>query len=367
MELQFFIKTSFNDASQLCISEINKISSDKQTSFEKSRNTLIINLLEDIQKAPDLWDTRCTYCIERFGDELNAILVEKITHKDNINIIYALLFNFVIEFDIFHDDLTLLFFNLNPDKNKEIFQEFHEFGINNLDEFGDHNKKRMSIAISKQPSLTVKELFKESNIKSYLSFREGQTSFLSKMETIQSEIDEKIKIVEDLDNTLKEQKTAFNFVGLYAGFASLGETKTKELKRIKAFLLFLGFILPIPILWEAYTLLALTNSGEISSHLIKFAPIIPLTLILIYFFRIVLNNFNSVRAQLMQIELRKSLCQFIQNYAEYSKNIRTSEANPLAKFEDIIFSNIMGSDEKTPSTFDGIEQLAGMIKAIKSK
>ena len=76
-------------------------------------------------------------------------------------------------------------------------------------------------------------------------------------------------------------------------------------------------------------------------------------------------NFNSVRAQLIQIDLRKSLCQFIQNYATYAKDIREQNTDLLVKFEEVIFSNIMPSEDKIPSTFDGLEQLTNLIGALK--
>ena len=68
----------------------------------------------------------------------------------------------------------------------------------------------------------------------------------------------------------------------------------------------------------------------------------------------------------MQIELRKSLCQFIQSYSDYSSEIRENNPEALSKFEDVVFSNIMLSDDKIPSTFDGIEQIASLINALKN-
>lgn len=65
---------------------------------------------------------------------------------------------------------------------------------------------------------------------------------------------------------------------------------------------------------------------------------------------------------MVQIELRKTLCQFIQNYSDYSKNIKEKDANSLEKFENLIFSGLVTNEDKLPSTFDGIEQLTKLIK-----
>lgn len=67
----------------------------------------------------------------------------------------------------------------------------------------------------------------------------------------------------------------------------------------------------------------------------------------------------------MQIELRQSLCQFIQSYADYTKEIKENNAGSLEKFENLIFSNILSTPEKVPSTFDGLEQLANLMKELK--
>jgi hypothetical protein len=67
----------------------------------------------------------------------------------------------------------------------------------------------------------------------------------------------------------------------------------------------------------------------------------------------------------MQIELRQALCQFIQSYATYSKEIKTQDTGALEKFESLIFSWLLYDPDKLPSTFDGIEQIGNFIKSIK--
>jgi len=90
-----------------------------------------------------------------------------------------------------------------------------------------------------------------------------------------------------------------------------------------------------------------------------------LVVIFIYYFRVLLFNYKSVKSQLLQIELRKTLCRFIQHYTEYSSQIKEKDSESLGKFENIIFSGIVSNEEKFPST-DGIEQLGKLIKAAKS-
>nr|WP_202819706.1 hypothetical protein [Thaumasiovibrio occultus] len=67
----------------------------------------------------------------------------------------------------------------------------------------------------------------------------------------------------------------------------------------------------------------------------------------------------------MQLELRQTLCQFIQSYADYAKEIKAKDGASLEKFENLIFSGILADSDKVPSTFDGLEQIGAMLKSIK--
>ena len=95
-------------------------------------------------------------------------------------------------------------------------------------------------------------------------------------------------------------------------------------------------------------------------------PYLGLEFILLYLFRVVLKHYNSIQTQIMQIELRQSLCQFIQSYADYAKEIKEKDGTSLDKFENLIFSSIVSTSEQVPSTFDGLEHITNLIKSAKS-
>jgi len=46
---------------------------------------------------------------------------------------------------------------------------------------------------------------------------------------------------------------------------------------------------------------------------------------------------KSIQSQILQIELRMTLCQFIQNYAEQSKALKEQNKEGFEKFESLIF------------------------------
>jgi len=100
--------------------------------------------------------------------------------------------------------------------------------------------------------------------------------------------------------------------------------------------------------------------------LVSIFPTVSFVAISVYYFRVLLFNYKSVKSQILQIDLRKTLCRFIQNYSEYSRNIKKNDASSLDRFESIIFSGIVTDDGNLPSTFDGMEQIGKLIKAAKS-
>ncbi|ELY4576234.1 hypothetical protein ACN5LW_002910 [Cronobacter turicensis] len=360
MEHHFFSSVDFKARAQDYIDNIGKLDSSFTEPFEDFFKSTITEcttrMLDYMMKVPQEWDMKCQYNIELWSSELLNLLKEEIKNLKDIQKIFAALYPFVVENIMFDDE---------PPSGLK--REFYMMGLNNNEQFDNSVRGSITGALLNLPGILVKKSLRELNISAFAEGKQQIDETEKKLRSLKAKMAEEIDVVVALSDTLKDYKNDFNFAGLHSGFTDLGKLKAKELRRTKWLLILLGAVLPLPVLGEAITLSKTTDISTIPPHLISLIPVLSLTLIFIYFFRIVLVNFNSVRAQLMQIELRKSLCQFIQAYADYSKEIRTDKVNPLAKFEDVIFSNIMSSDEKTPSTFDGIEQLASMIKAVKGK
>ena len=89
--------------------------------------------------------------------------------------------------------------------------------------------------------------------------------------------------------------------------------------------------------------------------------------VLLYFFRISLFNIRALKSQLLQIDLRLSLCEFISNYTEETAKMRGNAKESFDKFESVIFAPIVATDDKIPTTFEGIEQLTGLIGLVNKK
>lgn len=194
---------------------------------------------------------------------------------------------------------------------------------------------------------------------------------LKDLDTKKSEIDaliakEKEK-AEGLANYLKDIQSDYNFVGLSKGFQDLLKKKTFSKWLLFVGVLVMGCFAIAPFLYKIYHI---TQSDGFSWQNLVWQEIafgVSFELILIYFFRIILNEYNSIKVQAMQLEFRVSLCRFIEKYAEYAKEINenSDDKNILEKFENVIFSNVLADSKDLPSTFDGMEQIGNFIKNIK--
>jgi len=106
------------------------------------------------------------------------------------------------------------------------------------------------------------------------------------------------------------------------------------------------------------------NWPDIVNRLLDYLPLAVAELFLLFYFRIILTNYNSANAQLLQLKMRQSVCQFIEDYTKFKKD---KKADELEKFESLIFSNLMPSAEQIPSTFEGLDHLGKILGEFKPK
>lgn len=182
-------------------------------------------------------------------------------------------------------------------------------------------------------------------------------------ESAEKSITDRETRVNALAEKLETYETAFNFVGLYAGFKSLKTSKVSERRWNFFFLLVLGAMLLFPVIIKFSSVF--NGSVKAEPDLIGLAALAGLELLLLYFFRVALQNFRSIKAQLLQIDLRMTLCQFVQSYAEYSKGAPDGSKGLLERFEQVVFSGIVNDESAIPSTFDGLDKLAELVGKIR--
>lgn len=235
-----------------------------------------------------------------------------------------------------------------------------------LDLFDDLPTFIMQDEFHSEHAIALSRAIQNTDISKVEEFIRTRDETVSKIDTWNNEFDSKKGAVETLKNKLDTYQTAFNFVGLYQGFSSLLKKKSDELDSLKIQYFFIGLIIiSIPLL-ELVWVFDNLNSIDSTKVLFIFFPTLTLLFVLFWFFRIVLHNIKSVKSQIMQLELRMTLCQFIQSYAEKSKELKDANKEGFEKFENIIFSSIVSSDENIPSTFDGMEHVSNLLKNFKS-
>lgn len=237
-----------------------------------------------------------------------------------------------------------------------------------VDLFDDLPTLIMQEEFHSEHAIALSSAIQSADISKVEEFIRTRDETVSKIDTWNSEFEAKKAAVEILKDKLDTYETGFNFVGLYQGFSALKKEKVDLAPSLeKRFTGLAAGIVIIPILeliWVLFNYKSLnTNLGILGFIAL---PTISIIIILFYFLRVSLIDLKSLKSQIMQLELRMTLCQFIQSYAEKSKELKEHNKEGFEKFESLIFSSIVSSDDKIPSTFDGMEQLSSLLKNFKS-
>jgi len=236
-----------------------------------------------------------------------------------------------------------------------------------LNFFIDSDKQQLIYANYIMPADIVKQLINHPNMIDIKSYNEKYDSAITLKKDWDDEISKKEIAINELKDKLEEYKIGFNFVALFKGFDELSKNKNTEATWALWFMITLALLAIAPVGIELYFFLFKTQllKDNLSIMIYAIFPTLTIQLVLIYFFRVALLNYKSIKAQLLQLELRKTLCQFIQSYSVYAKEMKASDKSSLEKFENLIFSGIIANEENLPSTFDGLEQISKIVQSLK--
>ncbi|MTC77729.1 hypothetical protein [Providencia sp. wls1916] len=219
-------------------------------------------------------------------------------------------------------------------------------------------ENKIDLAINKSEEISIKySKLQHIDNEYFKSFRDKLSEASIELE---SKIFEKVKIIEDLDKKVNRTNDNLTMKGLSGAYGDLSDIKNKE-KRKALFVLILSIIGVLSPLGIRILTIFLGIDYSIYEYILTGTA----TLIFIYYFRVALINYNSIKTELNQINLRTALCKFIHGYVEFSQ--RNNNHDSLSKFESLIFSNIVPDDKNIPATLDGLEQLAKLIGALKAK
>lgn len=305
------------------------------------------------------FDENCQLNAGWLGSAVQSHLINLNEAKITLDLDWFLsvFYRFLVEFDL----------SLKNGLSSEL-QGFQRFVLENIDSFNSMERNQIEYARQEMPVAILKALLNDDVIVNLKNVKQYSDQVDSKFLGWKSSLETNEKTVQSLQESLNSYQTAFNFVGLFDGFNDLAIAKKKELSSNLWAMRLFGIILVSPLFFELYFVYSHQERlGTLSPYFIGATALITLslTLLFIYFFRISVRSVDACKAQLLQIELRKTLCRFIQSYATYSKEIKDKNPESLSKFESLIFSGIVSDGEKLPSTFDGIEQVSNFIKSIR--
>lgn len=326
--------------------------------FEKQRNSFIRLVINAMEKRPDEWNSSCQMNIEWIGDQFISKLAEEgDLSKEKLDDICSMCFRFLFELYLSTKN------DLSPD-----FERARRFIFDNIELFGREAKEQIRYSICEMPISIFKSIANSDEIESLKSFDAVSAKAKQLKEDWDNDLGEREKRVKAIQESLSKYENAFNFVGLYQGFDDLSKEKIRERDGLLFWIRLLSLIIVLPIAAEFIFIYA--NIDRLSvirdGLLVSIFPTISLVAISIYYFRVLLFNYKSVKSQLLQIDLRKTLCRFIQSYSRYASEIKSKDSDVLDRFERVIFSGIVTEDGNLPSTFDGIEQISKLINSVKA-
>jgi|GEM_PF-320698 hypothetical protein len=336
----------------------------------RNRSAFCREFLELLINKDDFLEKNCPfnyfYIIRDFDDLLNQ------GYENDFEIFYICCARFLGEY----------VFSLKRKRMVDVFTEalWHRFIREKTDSFTEDYRELVEY-VQKDMNVSILNFYLGSNeYQAFLKYEELAKDVEDRSSKFNIEQQEKIdsfsKLLSSKEETvnrlalqLEKQETAFNFVMLNKGFANILSKKETSKKITFCTLFLLSLILAtIPLVYVIGRLFNVLNLQEviISMSWEQMLPVAGLEFILIYIFRVVLSHYSSLVTQIMQLELRQSLCQFIQSYVEYAKDIKKDDKEVLDKFENLIFSSILSNSDKVPGTFDGVEQLTNLFEKIKN-
>lgn len=331
---------------------------------DKEKTNLATELIKLLTKNTLFFDNNCQFNIKHIGNEFDSVMrhyaIRPDFRKQNKEKIITNVFRLIVEAEYkFHNGNDILYKDLTKLKDQI---------LNNIETFTDVGKAQISFAAYSMIYYIIREKMESSDIKTFSDFKKTANECSELDAKITSSIEEHKKDIDAASKLVEKIKTEANFVGLSAGFSGLKQKKEDELSSLKTTIRIFGALIIIPLILEICFLYQKMATGELKIEWMAITiPLVALELFLLYFFRISLTSAQEIKGQLLQLELRVNLCQFIQSYSDYSKEIKAKDGKALEKFENLIFSPILMDGAKIPATFDGLDQITKLISTVRTK
>jgi hypothetical protein len=339
---------------------LKNIDSSDNKYIDKVIHYCINTILEAIVRDPVFWFKYTNF--SRTNDYTNCEMLLNDNTKGKFDILFAL---FVMVYEVYltldpKEELNnrlvdiLFFIKNNPEKLSSNYYQFKTYA-NNFPIF--LNKHLINSPILTRLKTFDKEINEVDRV--YKIVKDFNDEWESKLLQRNAKIDA-------LEDRLKSYQSNLNFLALSKGFSDIESKKSEDLTQINRNITFWRrCIVGVPVISFITSLIFIWNEKAFDP--LFFGSIATLLIIFSTFYRVSLTEVKSLKSQLVQLQLRQALCQFVEDYALKAEKISDSSPATLKKFEDIIFSSIVLSDEKIPSTFDGMDQIHKMLKSLTGK
>ncbi|HEJ9120497.1 TPA: hypothetical protein ACQVHI_003496 [Serratia marcescens] len=320
--------------------------------------TLFLSNLLRVMKEVNFWEGSVGVFYSR--DNVLTILANEyprsecqfIWMRDTLQISMA---KFVLESSDFQEALKLVS-NLNSEKEKINEQLIR--GAGEITEAVEYAKT----TIDKDFDVKKEELLTLMNEKG------------KQVQGVLNKINSNLAGIDEIEARLSSYHSEFNFVGLYAGFKELKKSKDEELDSANDsyhLAMIMAILLPLLSIGAHILFPQLVNGKTLIEWVSWAAPFAAVELLILYYARVIYSEVKSLRTQLIQINLRGALCQFIEEYMNYRKKMKNEKGElndaALDKFDSLIFSTIQMDSDNIPGALDGVNAIAELAGKVLAK
>lgn len=169
---------------------------------------------------------------------------------------------------------------------------------------------------------------------------------------------------EHYSQIIEKHKIGLSIEALAASYEIFRQSKAEESKYTLITLVICALLtlaIPVGLILHNAEILASPSKIDIETFVLSGIPFIGIELLLLFFSRTIYNHYKSIEAQILQIDVKIASSKFIKEFTKFKSESNTD----FSKFESLIFSGIVASHEKTPHAFEGLSDLANLIKASR--
>ncbi|MES3709071.1 hypothetical protein QC590_12615 [Pseudomonas putida] len=309
------------------------------------------HLLAAIESSPGVFDENCTLNIDYIGSSFLAKVSDAVQAEGSSREeVLWMCYRFLIELQV------SMSADLSRELNK-IVHSVHDY------QWAESTMLQLKYAEHQMLVGVAKKILHHPGMLAIRDLPETIDKVRVERAAFEAQVASREERIEALRANLERYESAFNFVALYDGFKSLRNQKRREGFIGLLWMSVLGALMLTPFVGKLYLLFEPRFSANIDIY--TYFSILGLELVLLFLFKVALHGHRAVKAQLIQLDLRMALCQFIQGYATYASEVRKNDPQLLDKFDQLIFSGIVNSESAIPSTFDGLDQIASLLARLK--